>query len=41
MKQELSESEDGVNYWKRSLKAVDEINETSNRISNKIKSIYQ
>jgi tellurite resistance protein len=41
MKQELSENENGISYWKRSLKAVDEINETSNRISNKIKSIYQ
>lgn len=41
MKQELSENEEGLNYWKRSLKAIDEINETSNRISNKIKNIYQ
>ena len=41
MKQELSENEDGISYWKRSLKAIEEINETSNRISNKIKSIYQ
>jgi hypothetical protein len=41
MKQELSENENSMNYWKRSLNAVKEISETSNRISNKIKSIYQ
>jgi hypothetical protein len=41
IKQELSENEDGVSYWKRSLKAINEISEVSNKISNKIKSIYQ
>jgi hypothetical protein len=41
IKQELSENEDGTNYWKRSLKAINEISEISNKISNKIKSIYQ
>jgi hypothetical protein len=41
IKQELSENEDGSNYWKRSLKAINEISEISNKISNKIKSIYQ
>jgi hypothetical protein len=41
IKQELSENEDGISYWKRSLKAINEISEVSNKISNKIKSIYQ
>jgi predicted aspartyl protease len=41
IKQELSENEEGVSYWKRSLKAINEISEVSNKISNKIKSIYQ
>lgn len=41
IKQELSENESGTNYWKRSLKAINEISEISNKISNKIKSIYQ
>jgi hypothetical protein len=41
IKQELSENEEGVGYWKRSLKAINEISEVSNKISNKIKSIYQ
>jgi hypothetical protein len=37
IKQELSENDEGSGYWKRSLKAINEISE----ISNKIKSIYQ
>lgn len=41
IKQELSENESGAGYWKRSLKAINEISEISNKISNKIKSIYQ
>lgn len=41
IKQELSENDEGTSYWKRSLKAINEISEISNKISNKIKSIYQ
>jgi hypothetical protein len=41
IKQELSENDEGSGYWKRSLKAINEISEISNKISNKIKSIYQ
>jgi hypothetical protein len=41
IKQELSENESGSGYWKRSLKAINEISEISNKISNKLKEIYQ
>jgi hypothetical protein len=41
MKHELSEDAEGVNYWTRSLKAINEINEISERISTKIKDIHQ
>lgn len=41
LKQELSEGEEGLNYWKRSLKSIDEINIISENISNKIKNIHQ
>ena len=41
MKSELSEDLEGVNYWTRSLKAINEINEISERISTKIKDIHQ
>lgn len=41
LKQELSEGEEGLNYWKRSLKSLDEINIISENISNKIKNIHQ
>ena len=41
LKQELSEGEEGLNYWKRSLKSLNEINVISENISNKIKNIHQ
>jgi len=41
MKQELSEDSEGAAYWTRSLKAINEINEISERISTKIKDIHQ
>lgn len=41
LKQELNEDEEGAKYWKRSINAVNKISEISNKISNKIKDIYQ
>lgn len=41
LKQELNEDEEGAKYWKRSINAVNKISEVSNKISNKIKDIYQ
>lgn len=41
MKQELSEGEEGVKYWKRSKNTTARINERLQELSNKIKELYQ
>lgn len=41
MKGELNEDQEGVKYWKHGLNAVGKISETINKISNKVKDIYQ
>lgn len=41
MKQELSEGEDGVKYWKATSKNVSQIAETITQLSNKIKNLNQ
>jgi uncharacterized protein with HEPN domain len=41
MKGELLEDSDGVNYWKNTSKNINEIGETANRLSDKIKNLYE
>lgn len=41
MKQELSENTEDLSYWKSTTKSVGQIAEIANRISSKIKDIYQ
>lgn len=41
MKQELSEGEDGIKYWKATQKNVAQISEMVNHLNNKIKNLNQ
>lgn len=41
MKQELSEGEDGIKYWKATQKNVSQISEMINHLNNKIKNLNQ
>jgi hypothetical protein len=41
MKQELSEGEEGVRYWKNTEKNVATISEMVNQLNNKIKNLQQ
>jgi methyl-accepting chemotaxis protein len=41
MKQELSEGEDGIKYWKATQKNVSNISEMVNQLNNKIKNLNQ
>ena len=41
MKQELSEGEEGIKYWRVTEKYVGQIAETINQLSNKIKNLQQ
>jgi len=41
MKQELSEGEEGLKYWKNTAKNVDTISEMVNTLNNKIKNLQQ
>ncbi len=41
MKQELSEGEDGIKYWKATQKNVSQISEMVNHLNNKIKNLNQ
>jgi hypothetical protein len=41
MKQELSEGEEGIRYWKATQKNVANISEMVNQLNNKIKNLNQ
>lgn len=41
MKQELSEGEEGLKYWKATQKNVGQISEMVNQLNNKIKNLHQ
>lgn len=41
MKQELSEGEEGIKYWKATEKNVSQISEMVNQLNNKIKNLHQ
>ena len=41
MKQELSEGEEGIRYWKATQKNVGQISEMVNQLNNKIKNLHQ
>ncbi len=41
MKQELSEGEEGLRYWKGTEKNIAQISETINKLTNKIKNLHQ
>jgi hypothetical protein len=41
MKQELSEGEEGIKYWKATQKNVGQISEMVNQLNNKIKNLHQ
>jgi predicted transcriptional regulator len=41
MKQELSEGEEGIRYWKNTEKNIATISEMVNQLNNKIKNLHQ